>query len=272
MFGITKATLNGRDNSSEVAAAEHVLNVLGGEFTINDTGTEPGQYDVHVTTEDGTSVALEVTSFGGDNWKQTSARVNAARERGSFAGDGLKRQWWVVFPSGIGLREIEEPLTETLRRLEREGRSQATRRYEGEDAILSEVANVLGELNVSAVQVWDPEPGADLPRILLSQSDTWVGGVGDLVVALAALFEKRDNQKKLVRAHVDERHLYVFMEDGGANGVLEGAWPLPACPPDPEGVIDTLWVYSPSASSYVFRTQPGSEHWEKFVALTGDPA
>jgi hypothetical protein len=96
--------------------------------------------------------------------------------------------------------------------------------------------------------------------------------VGDLVVALSALFEKRDNQQKLARAQADERHLYVFMEDGGANGVLEGAWPLPACPAGPEGVIDMLWVYSPSVSGYVFRTRPGSDEWEKYEALNGDPA
>jgi hypothetical protein len=124
------------DNAAEVAAAEHVVNVLGGEFDINDTGAESGQYDVNVTTATGGSVALEVTSFGGDDWRRTAARVNAAHKRGSFAGDGLDHQWWVIFPSGIGLREIEERLTETLRRLEREGRSQATRRYDGDDATL----------------------------------------------------------------------------------------------------------------------------------------
>lgn len=98
-------------------------------------------------------------------------------------------------------------------------------------------------------------------------------GAGDLVAALTALFEKRDNQEKLTRAQVDERHLYVFMEDGGASSVLEGAWPLPASPDDPEGVIDTLWIYSPSASSYLlFRNRPGTDEWEKFNTVTGDPA
>jgi hypothetical protein len=63
------------------------------------------------------------------------------------------------------------------------------------------------------------------------------------------------------------------MEDGGAGAVLEGMWLLPACPEDPAGVIDTLWVYCPSASSYLlFRTHPGGEEWEKFIAATGDPA
>jgi hypothetical protein len=82
--------------------------------------------------------------------------------------------------------------------------------------------------------------------------------------------EKRDNQAKLAWAEADERHLYVFMEDGGAGAVLEGMWPLPPAPSDPESVIDLLWVYSPSASAYVFNTQPGSSDWKRFVATTGD--
>jgi hypothetical protein len=261
-----------RDNEAEVAAAEHVVNVVGGEFRINDTGAEPRQYDVDVTTADGTSVALEATSFGGDDWRRTAARVKAARDRGNFVGEGLQHQWWVIFPSGADLWEMDEPLTELLRRLEREGIEGVTRRYDGDDATQREVAQVLGALNISTVWVWDAEPDADAPRILPSQSDTWVGGLGDLSAALTALFEKRDNQQKLARAKADERHLYVVMEDGGANGVLEGVWPLPACPPDPEGVIDTLWVYSASVSSLVFRVRPGTEQWEKFVSVTGEPA
>jgi hypothetical protein len=88
---------------------------------------------------------------------------------------------------------------------------------------------------------------------------------------LADVFEKRDNQEKLARAECDERHLYVFMENGGAGAVLEGAWPLPACPADPANVIHTVWVYSPSVSAYLFRTQPGTANWERFVAASGDP-
>jgi hypothetical protein len=259
------------NNAAEEAAARHLVSILGGEFTINDTGAEPGQYDIHLTTPEGASIALEVTSFGGDDWRRTAARVEAAQAKQSFAGEGLARSWWVVFRSGADLRPMEEPLTELLQRLEREGRDRATERYEGDEPTLREVAQLLRDLNISGVQVWDVGLDEDAPRILLSQSQTWVGGVGDLVAALTALFQKRDNQEKLARAQVDERHLYVFMEDGGASAVLDGAWPLPACPPDPEGSVDMLWVYSASASGIVFRVRPGTEDWEKFSSLTGQP-
>jgi hypothetical protein len=245
---------------------------VGGAFEINDTGNEPGQFDVGITTEGGTSIALEVTSFGGEDWKRTGARVRAEQDRGNFAGEGLRQQWLVTFPSGIGIREIEAPLTEVLLRLEQEGIEGAERRYDGDDATLREVAEILGQLPVNSVFVFDPNPTEDEPRIFLAQSLSFRGGSGDLPAAITALFAKGDNQAKLARAECDERHLYVFMEDGGASAVLEGAWPLPACPPDPAEVIDTLWVYCPSVSGYLFRTRPGSEVWERFVTLTGDPA
>jgi hypothetical protein len=125
--------MNERDNSAEEAAAQHVVAVVGGEYKLHDTGTEPGQYDVDITTGDGVSVALEATSFGGADWRRTAARVQAAGERGSFTGGGLERHWWVVFRSGADLRAMEQPLTQVLRQLEREGRNTATRRYQGDD-------------------------------------------------------------------------------------------------------------------------------------------
>jgi hypothetical protein len=264
--------LNAHVDSAEYAAAQHVVTVMGGEFEIHDTGTEPGQYDVDIKRSAGVSVALEVTSFGGDDWKRTAARVRKQVERGDFTGEGLHHQWWVIFPTGIGLREIEEPLTEVLLRLEKEGKGWATKRYEGDDTTLTEVAEILSGLPVNSVSVFDPDPSPHEPRILLSQSDSSTGSAGALPAALAAVFKKGDNQQKLARAKADERHLYVFMEDNGASAVLEGAWPLPACPEEPTGVIDTLWVYCPSVSSHLFRTRPGSDKWERFIALTGVPA
>jgi hypothetical protein len=201
--------------------------VLGGEFEIHDTGTEPGQYDVEIKTRLGVAVALEVTSFGGDDWKRTAARVRKQVERGNFTGKGLHHQWWVIFPPGIGLREIEEPLTEVLLRLEHEGKGWATKRYQGDDTTLTEVAEILSGLPVNSVSVFDPDPSPHEPRILLSQSDSSIGSAGALPAALAAVFQKGDNQQKLAGAQADERHLYVFMEDNGASAVLEGAWPLP---------------------------------------------
>jgi hypothetical protein len=264
--------MSGRDISAEEGAARHVLAVVGGEFKLHDTGDEPGQYDVDIKTREGLTVALEVTSFGGDDWKQTSARVRKQLDSGGFAGEGLRHQWLFVFPSGSGLREIEAPLTEVLQRLEGEGKDGATSTYEGDDATLREVAEILRQLPVNSVFVFDPDPPPEEPRIFPAQSERSIGGAGALPAALAAVFEKGDNQEKLARSETDERHLYVFMEDGGASAVLEGALPLPASPEDPAGVIDTLWVYCPSVSGYLFRTRPGAEEWERFIALTGEPS
>jgi hypothetical protein len=76
--------VTGRDNSAEEAAAKHVTAILGGEYAIHDTGDEPGQYDVDITTPDGVSIAMEVTSFGGGDWRQTSDRVRRQLAAGAF--------------------------------------------------------------------------------------------------------------------------------------------------------------------------------------------
>jgi hypothetical protein len=261
-----------RDDSAERAAAQHVVAVVGGKYEMHDTGSEPGQHDLNITTRDGVSVALEVTSFGGDDWKQTADRVRKQLAGGAFAGEGLQRQWLVTFQSGSGVREMEAPVTEVLLRLEREGRDGATRRYDGDDPSLREVADRLQAVRVNSVFVFDHDPPDNEPRIFPAQSQSSIGGAGALPAALTAVLEKGDNQKKLARSNTDERHLYVFMEDGGASAVLEGMWPLPPSPEDPAGVIDTLWVYCPSVSGLVFRTRPADKQWEKFVALTGEAA
>ncbi len=65
--------MNRRDHDAEIAAAQHVLAVVGGSFEIHDTGDQPGQYDVDIRAGSGVSIALEVTNFGGDDWKKRRA-------------------------------------------------------------------------------------------------------------------------------------------------------------------------------------------------------
>lgn len=262
--------MSARDNEAEVAAARHVTTVIGGSYEINDTGSEPGQYDAKLTTTGGRVVAMEVTSFGGDRWKQTRARIAKERGKGRHAGADLANRWLVVVVSGGDIRELEG-IDELLGRLEAAGVTSFSRRYDGEDSELGEIAEALGKLDVNSANVWGtaPEADDDEPRVLVVQSERVIGTMGSLAAAVTAVFSKSDNQTKLKNAKADERHLYVFMEDGGASAVLQGAWPFDECPPDPQGVIDTLWIYSPSMSAYIFRVQPGTAEWQRFVAATG---
>jgi len=147
-----------RDDSPEDAAARAVVRVLGGDYEINDTGAEPGQYDVRITTPDGRSIALEVTSFGGDNWKRTRARIRKEQEQGHLAGEGLTHQWWIVFPTGISVRDLEPRLSRLLSRLEGEGITWAASHYEGDVATFHEIAAELDGLRVSEVSVWEESP------------------------------------------------------------------------------------------------------------------
>ena len=81
------------------------------------------------------------------------------------------------------------------------------------------------------------------------------------------MLAKSDNQRKLASAECDERHLYVFIEDGSTGVVLNGLWPLPLCSVDPLGVIDALWIFSP-VSAHLFRVSPGGAGWSVFNAAT----
>jgi hypothetical protein len=261
-----------RDDTPEVAAAQALLRVFGGKYEINDTGEEPGQFDVRIVTAEGRSLAVEVTSYGGDDWRRARARIEAERRRGGLDGEGLRQQWWVVVPTRTRIRDLSPRLIELLIYMEGEGKQSATTSDEGDDAILRGISATLRELRVNSVWVWDSSPDDDQPRVLVSQSERRIGTMGALPAALSAVFEKGDNQKKLRRADCDERHLYVFIEDGGAGAVLAGAWPLPNCPPDPANVVDTVWVYSPSVSVYLFRVPPGTADWERFIMASGERA
>lgn len=259
-----------RENSAEDAAAAAVVRVVGGSSEIHDTGAESGQFDVLITTAEQRTIALEVTSFGGDDWRRTRARIETQQRRGTFVGETLAHQWWVITPTGGEIRALQPRLEEVLAQLEAAGRTSATSRYEGNEALLRAIAATLAELRVSSASIWEHDPSADQPKILVSQSDSRIGTAGALPAAITAVFGKRDNQEKLARADTDERHLYVFMEDGGAGVVLQDLWPLPDCPPDPADVIDALWIYSPTVSAYLFRARPGSGEWSKYVAATGE--
>jgi hypothetical protein len=245
--------------------------ILKGEHTINDSGSEPGQYDVLIVAGDGRTVALEVTSFGAHDWKETRAAIEARQKKGDFQGEGLRNQWGVLFPTGTRIGPLERALTDLLARLEDQALTRATSRYDGRDRALQEVATPLAELGVSSVDVWQEEPPEGVRCILLLQTESGIGNAGALPAALAALFDKRDNQEKLAGADCDERHLYAVLEDHGSGAVLEGLWPLPPCPADPAGVIDVLWAWSPSISGVLFSVEPGTSDWSRFSSVSGTP-
>src|SRR5690348_4182116 len=93
-----------QDNAAEETAAQIIVRVLGGRFEINDTGSRPGQYDVRIIAADQRVIALEITSFGGDPWKETSAGIERARRNREHTGEGLRDLWQVSVPSGISIR------------------------------------------------------------------------------------------------------------------------------------------------------------------------
>ena len=178
----------------------------------------------------------------------------------------------MVVQAGTSPRSLDPRLSALLARLEAKGMAWASESYDGDVQAYGEIADELKELGIEEAGVWDDEPSEDQDRIVLVQSRRDIGTAGSLPAATRSVFAKTDNQRKLAQADTDERHLYVYLEDGGASAVLERVWPLPACPPDPEGVVDLLWVFSPSVSTYLFRVRPGTGAWEKFNSGSGQPA
>lgn len=224
-----------------------------------------------MTARDERVIALEVTSFGGDDWQRTDARIKAAASKGT-ADLPLNTVWSVVVHSGAGIRDLQPRLTEVLNRLEEEGKLNAGAGYDGEDRLLRDASSLLADLGVSSAAVLNRAPNANEPKIVFSQVKRWVGTAETLPLALEAVFEKRDNQAKLAAAVADERHLFVWMEDEAAAARFQTAAPLRQCPRDPVGVVDVLWVSSLFMPGYVCRVTPGMADWNRFLAATGEQA
>ena len=262
-----------RSHDEEEAAAQAVQRVLGGAWKLNDTGAEPGQFDVLHELDDGSLVAVEVTSSGVyDNRKSRSAIKKRARD-GDLTGESLAYLWHVTVSTEKQISTLQLPqLEESLRDFEAQGLQSVTswgaHPYYGDPE-----SRALARLGVESAVLWNRSPPSDEPKILLSTSWSVIGGPESLPDALGRVLARADNQDKLAAAAADEHHLYVRMDDQAAATGLRGVWPLPQCPSDPRGVIDFIWVFAPWASSALLhRVVPGTDHWQHFVMATGDAA
>lgn len=145
-------------DSPEWAAARHVLAVVGGTAEINDTNAEDGQFDVLIVSEDGRSIALEATSFGGDQWKQTHSRIRKQTHEGVLDGNDLRWQWEVVVPTGSDIRRVSRSVEALLRDAEAVGVDSLSQRYRGDDEALAALAARLIKEGIEEAWVWEKAP------------------------------------------------------------------------------------------------------------------
>jgi len=256
----------------EFAAAQAVQRVLGGTWDPHDVGGKPGLFDVLHLLDDKRRIALEVTSEGEYDFRQSRRAIDKRTARGDFDGASLSCMWQVSVATTTRITKLATvELEATLRDFEKQGldyvHTRGTHPWFGDPA-----ARALLGLGVDAAIRWNENPPEGEPRILISVGKSVVAGPEALPNALARVLERGDNQQKLAVADVDERHLYVLLDDWGAAAALRPVWTIPACPPDPHGVVDVVWVYAPAASSTAFlhRVVPGAAEWEHFLMATGE--
>jgi hypothetical protein len=228
-------------------------------------------FDVLHLLDDGRRIALEVTSEGNYDPRKSRHAINKRAAKGDLDGASLSYMWQVTVSAKATIAKLSTVALEaTLRDFEEQGLDYVDTRgvypWYGDPA-----AQALLRLGVDAAIRWNVDPPADEPKIIISASWSVVAGPEALPSALARVFGRGDNQQKLAAADVDERHLYVLLNDWGAAAALRPVWTIPACPPDPDGVVNALWVYAPSESSaYVHRVTPGAAEWQHYVIATGE--
>jgi hypothetical protein len=255
----------------ELAAAQAVQRVLGGTWEPHDTGAEDGMFDVLHTLDDGRRIALEVTSEGNYDGHKSRRAIDKRAARGDLDGPSLRYMWHVDVPTTASIAKLATvELEATLRDFEQQGLEYVHTRgaypWYGDPS-----ARALLSLGVDAAIRWNVDPPAGEPKIIISVSWSVVAGPEALPTALARVFARDDNAKKLAAADVDERHLYLLLNDWGAAAALRPYWPIPPCPPDPHKIIEMLWVYAPPASSaFLHRATPGAAEWQHFVMATGE--
>jgi hypothetical protein len=260
-------------SDDEVAAAEAVKRVLGGTWQPNDDGSEPSQVDVLLDLEDGRRVALEVTSEGDYDVHKARSAINKRANRGEFAGKSLSCMWYVSVSVDRRISDLSLPeLEDALREFEVEGLQIVSSR--GAHPLFGDPpARNLARLGADSALLWNEAPPSGEPRIILGPSFSVIGTHTSLPEALKRVLARTDNQDKLRAVDADERHLFIHVNDHAAASGLRGVWALPQCPPDPRGVIDSVWIFAPWASSmYLHRVVPGTDLWTHFVMATGEPA
>lgn len=256
----------------EHAAAQAIQRVLGGTWEPHDTGAEDSMFDVLLTLDDGLRVALEVTSEGEYDFRQSRDAIDKRAAKGHLDGASLRYMWTVSVATTTKIKALAiAELEATLRDFETQGLDHVFTR--GANPWVGDPnARALLSLGVETAIRWNTDPPNDEPKIIVSAGKSVVAGPEALPKALARVLDRGDNQQKLAAADVDERHLYVLLHDWGAAAALRPYWTIPACPLDPHGVVDVVWVYAPTASSTAFlhRVMPGAHEWEHYVMATGE--
>ena len=107
-----------RSNEIEETAARAVQRVIGGTWTIHDTGERPGMFDVLHVLDRGERIALEVTTEGDFDSVETRSAIDKRTASGEFAGESLAQQWHASIDTSTRVSTLRpDAIEEALSRL-----------------------------------------------------------------------------------------------------------------------------------------------------------
>ena len=242
-------------DDNEKAAAEVVVRVVGGSFEKTDIGGAQNTHDYEITTNDGTSIALEVTR------SLDPAELEFRKVRWP-AITGLKHGWYVEAELRFRKKHVEL-LQDFL--IDIEARNP-------DDAGFIEIFDpVLTKAGLRTVRRASPKslgPG----QIHVYPPAVGAGSYGfeDPTRLVDSIASRADNKKKLCSATSSERHLFVWCHFGSPAiaALVDGT--LPTGTLEALDYLDAAWIagaWTPNAP--VLRvTRDG---WAKVALLTDRP-
>jgi len=201
-------------NLYSMTTAEHLASLTlaltpGAVVTETDVpGAPPSTCDLRVDFE-GTSWAVEVTQA----MDPVDAAAWGAARRRNWQVPGLTRCWALVVENGFNSKAIQTAAAEALPRLEALGANHISIPHRIRDADHAEPLLRLWQAGVQHGTSY-AAPEDEVPWIDLGTTRSGHEPPSSMACTVQAEIDKADNRTKLASADADERHLFIWLENG----------------------------------------------------------
>lgn len=237
----------------EKHAAAAVERVTGATARAHDVGGRQGAYDVDLTYPDGHRAALEVTTHAGEGVRHRAALLG--RDGHAWPNPG-RWSWAIGLDDPADIPRLRAVYARAITACEEHEVPDPERLPEdllSEDPELSWLAfesasSLQGHPPPGSVDGRPRHPVLVRPSTRMALVDTELVGLPDAVTALLAVPHVARRAAKVGAArHVDERHLFVGIGEGGLPEPLyvpltTMPQSLPADPPDVPDELSHVWL------------------------------